>query len=86
MRRPAEGAQEESDDAPQFFDRRSLEKLRSGTPSTQAPPPAPSQDPAQLTTAPRAPVATPPSRFPFAWAVVAFIAVGLVVAVALALR
>jgi serine/threonine-protein kinase len=85
VRRPAAEANvEESDDAPQFFDRRALEKA--ATPSGGIPSAAP---PRQVATGPalaKATVASVLARFPLAWAAIAFIAVGLVVAVALALR
>lgn len=84
----AESHVEESEDAPQFFDRRSLDAI--GAPSVApvsgevpAAVPAPRTSPGLPKTA-----ASPSllARFPIAWAAIAFIAVGLVVAVALALR
>jgi serine/threonine protein kinase len=79
----AEAHVEDADDAPQFFDRRALESIapQSGEVPVAAPP--------QVTTGPslqRTPAPTPMSRFPLAWAAIAFITVGLVVALALALR
>jgi serine/threonine protein kinase len=84
VRAPAAEAQvEDAEDAPQFFDRRALESMapQSGEVPVVAQP--------QVTTGPslkRAPASTLTSRFPLAWAALAFIAVGLVVALALALR
>jgi serine/threonine-protein kinase len=84
VRRPAaDVGVEESDDAPQFFDRRALEKAvtpSSGVPSAA---PQPVATGAALT---RTSISSVLARFPLAWAAIAFIAVGLVVAVALALR
>ncbi len=91
----AESAVEESDDAPQFFDRRALESIRNSSP---APAPSPisgevpvvrAARPAPPPPAPASVAASPVSllvRFPLGWAAIAFIAVGLVVAAALALR
>ncbi len=82
----AEGHIEESDDAPQFFDRRALETMGTSsgeTPVAAAPPPQVTAGPSLVRTAP---AGSPLTRFPIAWAALAFIAVGLVVAVALALR
>jgi serine/threonine-protein kinase len=81
----AETSVEESDDAPQFFDRRALEKVGSATPSGGVA----SASPRQAATGPALStisLANVLTRFPLAWAAIAFIAVGLVVAVALALR
>lgn len=84
VRGPAvETDDEEPDDAPQFFDRRELDKI--GTQSGEVP----VAPPPQATTGPSlkvAPAPSPMSRFPLTWAAIAFIAVGLVVALALALR
>jgi serine/threonine-protein kinase len=81
----AEAGVEESDDAPQFFDRRALEKVSTGTPSGGVPgaQARPGVTPAVATPNPPASVL---SRFPLVWAAIAFVAVGLVVALALALR
>ncbi len=89
VRRPAAATSvEESDDAPQFFDRRALEKA--ATPSGGVPSAAtPSAATQHIATGPaltRAPLSSLLARFPLAWAAIAFIAVGLVVAVAQALR
>jgi serine/threonine protein kinase len=81
----AETGVEEGDDAPQFFDRRALEKAGSSPPGSEVP----VASPRQMATGPApssASLASVLSRFPLAWAAIAFIAVGLVVAVALALR
>ncbi len=85
VRRPASQAGvEESDDAPQFFDRRALEKAV--TPSLGVPSIAPPQRVARGPAPAPASMSLVLARFPLAWAAIAFIAVGLVVAVALALR
>ena len=84
VRRPAaDTGVEESDDAPQFFDRRALEKA--ATPSSGVPS-ATTQHVATGPALTRASMSSVLARFPLAWAAIAFIAVGLVVAVALALR
>ncbi len=79
----AESHVEDADDAPQFFDRRALESIAptSGEVPVVAQP--------QVTTGPSLKRAAAPAltaRFPLAWAAIAFITVGLVVALALALR
>jgi serine/threonine protein kinase len=96
VRAPAEGGGEEgADDAPQFFDRKSLETLGS-------PPSGPRSgdmvvDSRQAVTArterrdlaahaAATTAAVEPKRIPLGWMALAFIALGLVVVVALALR
>jgi serine/threonine protein kinase len=81
----AETNVEEADDAPQFFDRRALDARSPATPSGEVAAPSPRQAATGIAHKPAAP-ASVLARFPLAWAAIAFIAVGLVVAVALALR
>ena len=91
VRAPNEpGEDGETDDAPQFFDREALKRV-----ATQPPPPPTSGEvavarqpsaPALQGTMPSAGAPVPPARFPIALAAIVFIAVGLVVAVALAFR
>jgi hypothetical protein len=91
VRAPNEpGEDGESDDAPQFFDREALKRV-----ATQPPPPPTSGEvavarqpsaPAVLAKAPSAQAAVKAAPFPIALAAIVFIAVGLVVAVALAFR
>jgi serine/threonine-protein kinase len=93
VRAPAEEMPEEgADDAPQFFDRRSLEAVSSPTPSS-APRsgdiPVDSRQATTLRTKKKDLLAQAPGdpwRFPLGWMALAFIALGLVVVVALALR
>ena len=91
VRAPMEpGEDGETDDAPQFFDREALKRV-----ATQ-PPPAPTSGevavarqpsaPALQATKPSAQASVPPARFPIALAAIVFIAVGVVVALALAFR
>ena len=89
VRRPAAAAGvEESDDAPQFFDRRALEKAATPSGGVRSAPTPSAATPQVATSATltRASLSSLLARFPLAWAAIAFIAVGLVVAVALALR
>jgi hypothetical protein len=83
VRGPAADSDDEPDDAPQFFDRRALETL--GTQSGEVPIVATRHALTGPSLA-RTPATSLLARSPIAWAAIAFIAVGLVVAVALALR
>jgi serine/threonine protein kinase len=92
VRVPADDAGDESpDDAPQFFDRKSLE--RAGSPSSAPVSGEVSVDSRQATTlrTMKKDLAAPATveaarRFPLGWMALAFIALGLVVVVALAFR
>ncbi|HEY3819888.1 MAG TPA: protein kinase [Polyangiaceae bacterium] len=92
VRAPADDSGDQSpDDAPQFFDRKSLEKA--GTPSSgpvSVDLPADSRQATTLRTMKKDLIAPTSSevarRFPLAWMALAFIALGLVVVVALAFR
>ncbi|HEY8039127.1 MAG TPA: serine/threonine-protein kinase [Polyangiaceae bacterium] len=102
-----EPSDEFPDDAPQFFDRKSLERVgppssapRSGEvvvakpPPSTAPPPAaaptpssaPARAPAPAPAAATAVAAAAPSRLHIGWAALVFVALGLAVAIALAMR
>jgi serine/threonine protein kinase len=96
IRTPAEeGEEEAAEDAPQFFDRKSLKPLGPPSSSPRAPAEVP-VDGAQAITArgnreavrqaQAALMTREERRFPLAWMALAFIALGLVVVVALALR
>jgi eukaryotic-like serine/threonine-protein kinase len=96
VRAPADDPSDDgAEDAPQFFDRKSLETL--GTPSSPPrslePPPAegrpvtvPKPDAQNPLPAMALAPAAEPRRIPLAWMALAFIALGLVVVVALAFR
>jgi serine/threonine protein kinase len=97
VRSSDEAAEGEADDAPQFFDRKSLETM--GTPSSPSPSGPRSGEVASdnsrevETALTRRRDLAPPSsgrsvleKFPLAWMALAFIALGLVVVVALAMR
>lgn len=80
---------EEGDDAPQFFDRRALEEARASTPPVPIRTSVPSPTSSGLRAAtPGRPVTAKAAlaSLPVTWAAAAFIAVGLAVAIALALR
>lgn len=92
VRAPADDSEDETpDDAPQFFDRKSLEKA--GSPSSGPVSGEVSADSRQATTlrTMKKDIVAPASveaarRFPLGWMALAFIALGLVVVIALAFR
>jgi len=89
VRAPADAPSEDfEEDAPQFFDRRSLERV--GAPSSGSGPRSYESaiDSPPASTPASAPISTPVSdrRIPLGWMALAFIALGLVVVAALALR
>jgi serine/threonine protein kinase len=89
VRAPADAPSEDfEEDAPQFFDRKSLERV--GSPSSGSGPRSydAAIDSRAASTPASAPISTPVSdrRVPLGWVALAFIALGLVVVVALALR
>ncbi|HEY1697106.1 MAG TPA: serine/threonine-protein kinase [Polyangiaceae bacterium] len=94
VRVPSEPAEDASDEAPQFFDRKSLETLDKPPSGPRGGEVAP--DSRQATTAKTqtkdlvahaaAMAAVEPKRFPLGWMALAFIALGLVVVAALAFR